>query len=65
MLVVRGGHTPRKVVGDARDRLEAVGARFLGAILNNVDVRSGDYQYYSRYYYSYYEEDEKRATKAA
>ncbi len=58
VLVVKGAATPKKVVRDARSRLEAVGARVLGAILNNVDVTGGDYYYYNRYYYSYYQENE-------
>lgn len=58
VLVVKGASTPKKVVRDARARLEAVGARVLGAILNNVDVTGGDYYYYNRYYYSYYQESD-------
>ncbi len=54
VLVIKGAMTPRKVVADAKARLEAVGARFLGAVLNDVDIMSGDYYYYNRYYYSYY-----------
>jgi capsular exopolysaccharide synthesis family protein len=57
VLVIKGGTTPRKVAKDARARLEAVGARVLGAILNDVDVTGGDYYYYSKYYYSYYDND--------
>ena len=67
VLVVKGAMTPKKVVRDAKDRLRAVGARFLGAILNNVDISSGEYYYYNRYYYSYYknEEDDEVARRAA
>lgn len=54
VLVVRGGATPKKVALDAKKRLEAIGARILGAVLNDVDLTSGDYYYYNRYYYSYY-----------
>ena len=54
VLVVRGASTPRKVIKDAKDRLRVVGARFLGAVLNDVDITSGDYYYYNRYYHSYY-----------
>jgi Mrp family chromosome partitioning ATPase len=57
MLVVKGATTPRKVIADAKRRLQAVGARFLGAILNDVNVHGGDYQYYNRYYYSYYKHE--------
>ncbi len=55
ILVIKGGTTPKKVAKDARAKLEAVGARVLGAILNDVDVTGGDYYYYNKYYYSYYD----------
>jgi len=57
VLVVKGGATPRKVVQDAIARFRNVGARILGAVLNSVDVRGGDYAYYNRYYYSYYRQE--------
>jgi capsular exopolysaccharide synthesis family protein len=59
VLVIRGAATPRKVIKDARDRLRAVGARLLGAILNDVDVTAGDYYYYNRYYQAYYRSEEE------
>ena len=58
VLVVRGSATPRKVVNDAKNRLAAVGAHFLGVVLNDVNLNSGDYYYYHRYYQSYYHEGE-------
>lgn len=54
VLVCRGATTPRRVIQDAKDRLLRVGARVLGVVLNDVDVRGGDYYYYNRYYHSYY-----------
>jgi succinoglycan biosynthesis transport protein ExoP len=60
VLVVKAGETPKKVLKDAKHRLQAVGARFLGAVLNNVDVGSGEYRYYNRYYYSYYKKESER-----
>ena len=57
VMVVKGGATPRRVVRDAKDRLAGVGARMLGAILNDIDVTSGEYNYYNRYYYTYYQSD--------
>ncbi|RIL08066.1 MAG: hypothetical protein DCC75_09525 [Proteobacteria bacterium] len=63
VLVVRGATTPRKVVADAKRRLQSVGARFLGVILNDVNVSGGDYYYYNRYYYSYYTEDNQKRAK--
>lgn len=53
VLVIKGASTPRRVVTDARNRLRAVGANILGAILNDVDITNGDYYYYNRYYHSY------------
>ena len=63
VLVVKGAMTPRKVLRDARRRLDGVGARILGAILNDVDITSGDYYYYNRYYYSYYHKDDDATPK--
>jgi succinoglycan biosynthesis transport protein ExoP len=65
VLVVKGASTPRKVVRDAKTRLEAVGARFLGAILNDVDLTGGDYYYYNRYYYSYYRNEDGSDSRQA
>lgn len=56
VLVVKSGNTPRRVVRDATQRLRVAGARFLGTILNDVDLTGGDYYYYNRYYYSYHSE---------
>ena len=63
VLVVRGAATPKKVLQDAVSRLRAVGARVLGGILNDVNVASGDYAYYNRYYYAYYRPDEASGSK--
>lgn len=61
VLVVRGAVTPRRVAQDAKNRLLHVGARVLGIILNDVNIRGGDYYYYHRYYYSYYYRDEGKS----
>lgn len=57
IMVVKGSSTPRKVAKDAKERLLSVGARMLGVILNDVDVTSGDYYYYNRYYHKYHREE--------
>ena len=57
VLVVKGAETPQRVVIDAKNRLQRVGAQVLGIVLNDVDVTSGDYYYYNRYYYSYTTEE--------
>lgn len=59
VLVVKSASTPTKVVMDAKNRLRNCGARILGIVLNNVDIRGGDYYYYNRYYYSYYRDEER------
>jgi succinoglycan biosynthesis transport protein ExoP len=64
VMVVRGATTPRRVVQDAKSRLTNVGAKLLGVILNDVDIRGGDYYYYNKYYYSYYTRDEKSAASS-
>jgi Mrp family chromosome partitioning ATPase len=54
VLVVRGQETPVDVAQKSRDRLAYARAKILGVILNDVDVTSGDYSGYHRYYYSYH-----------
>ena len=54
VLVVQGGTTPRELVQRAYVYARDVGANVIGAVLNNLDIRSDDY-YYGRYYrYDYY-----------
>lgn len=53
VLVVRAGLTPRDIAQRAKRHLRDVNARIIGAVLNDVDVRGGDYAYYSYYYYGY------------
>jgi capsular exopolysaccharide synthesis family protein len=47
VLVVKGGETARGAVLHAKRMIQGVGGRLLGTLLNNVDVRSADYRYYS------------------
>lgn len=55
ILVVRSGHTPRQAVLETKQRLEAVGARMLGVVLNGVKPGDGYYNYYySHYRYHYH-----------
>ena len=53
VFVIKGGETPKETVQRAKRLLQEVHAHVIGALLNNVDVRSADYHYYSKYYYSY------------
>ena len=53
VLVIHGGKTPRDAVQKATHRLVNVGARVLGGMINNVDIRKAEYSYYYRHYYYY------------
>jgi len=63
VLVVRGQETQTHVAREAVSKLRQVGAKVLGTVLNDVDLRSGDYYYYRRGYYSYYREDNDGAPR--
>ncbi|HWQ03558.1 MAG TPA: polysaccharide biosynthesis tyrosine autokinase [Candidatus Nitrosotenuis sp.] len=54
ILVVHGGVTTRESLRQTHKMLGSVSARMIGVVLNNVDVRSADYQYYYTYYYGDY-----------
>ena len=53
ILVIKGGKTPKGAVQKASSLLQDVGAKVLGAIVNDVDVSSSEYYYYSKAYYDY------------
>jgi len=54
VLVIKGGETPKEAVQRTKRLLQEVHGHLIGTLLNNVDVRSADYYYYSRYsYYGY------------
>ena len=64
VMVVRGQDTQKQAVRDAVAKLRQVGAKILGVVLNDVNVRSGHYYYYYRDAYSdYYGEDGKRRSR--
>ncbi len=63
ILVVHSGKSSRQVVRRSRQLLQDLGAKILGVVLNNVNLRSHDnYYYYQTYYdrstYEAMEEDE-------
>jgi tyrosine-protein kinase Etk/Wzc len=61
VLVIRTERTKREAVRRALGHIRSVRGRLLGAVLNDVDMRSGAYYgSYGHYYYSYYG-DERRA----
>lgn len=46
VLVMAGGHTPRKHVAAALDRLEFANAKILGVVLNKVRLHKADFPHY-------------------
>jgi len=51
VLVVKGGETPRELVQRAQACISDVGARVIGAVLNNIDLHREEYSYYRNYSY--------------
>jgi tyrosine-protein kinase Etk/Wzc len=65
VLVIRTERTKRDAVRRALGHIRSVRGRLLGAVLNDVDMRSGAYYgSYGHYYYSYYGH-ERRAGRDA
>jgi len=62
ILVVHSGRSSRQVVKRSRQLLQDIGAKILGVVLNNVNLRSQDnYYYYQSYYHrSYYRSDDEQ-----
>lgn len=56
VLVVRAGHTEREAGQQAVRQLNAVGARIVGAVLNDPDGELPKYSSYYSYQYKYYAE---------
>jgi len=50
LVVVKVGVTSRRSLKHVRQRLEGVGIKIVGAVLNFVPARSGDAYYYDTYY---------------
>ena len=60
--VIWAGNTSRKVALHGKEKIEAIGAKLIGVILNNMRLsRSGYYYYYPRYY-KYYGESPKSSS---
>lgn len=55
LYVVSVGLTPREAIKEGKRRLDQVGARLLGTVVNRIDGRSASYAYYQ---YSYKEGSE-------
>ncbi|HQZ82912.1 MAG TPA: polysaccharide biosynthesis tyrosine autokinase [Pyrinomonadaceae bacterium] len=62
VLVVNAGKSSRQVVKRSRQLLQDVGAKILGVVLNNVNLRAQDNYYY---YQSYYTRDNYRSDDEA
>jgi polysaccharide biosynthesis transport protein len=58
ILVVRGGYTPQELAQEAQFHVRDVGARLIGVVLNDVDIRQNGY-YQSYYRYGTYGENER------
>ena len=69
LIVLRSGQTTKAALRRVRDLLSHVNARITGIVVNAYDLHSGGsyyYQYNSKYYGRYYEEDApKNETSAA
>lgn len=61
VLVVRGQKTPFDVAQKSHERLAYARVKILGVVLNDVDVTSGDYDQYHRYYYAYHADRDETA----
>ncbi len=62
ILVLDQKNTSRQGVQRARENLQAVGARILGAVVNRVSAGGSGGYYYSSYYSYYYYQDEASAS---
>lgn len=51
ILVIKSGVARVDATREAKGKLENVGAKIVGAVLNKVNMSSDDYYYYSYYYY--------------
>lgn len=67
ILVVRGNATPIKACVDAKDRALTSGARLLGVVLNDIEIRGMHYYYgyYDGYYSGNYGEEQEDVAKVA
>jgi capsular exopolysaccharide synthesis family protein len=58
ILVMDQKNTTRQSVQRARENLQTVGARILGAVVNRLDASSSSGYYYASYYSYYYYHDD-------
>jgi capsular exopolysaccharide synthesis family protein len=68
LVVVRSGQTTKAALRRVRDLLSHVNARIAGVVVNAFDLHSGSsyyYQYDSKYYSRYYEDDSPQSGTSA
>jgi capsular exopolysaccharide synthesis family protein len=63
LVVVEAGRTPRRMVTDLKNRLEAADVEATGVVLNKVDVRTGNFGYYHQYAAHYGADGRSRTAK--
>lgn len=61
ILVLASGEVNKEYAQRAKDQLDKVGAKILGAVLNKADMKSSEYYYY---YYYHGSDDTKKKHKA-
>lgn len=63
ILVLASGEVNKEFAQKAKDQLDKVGAKILGAVLNKVDMKTGEYYYY--YNYNASDDPKKKKTHKA
>jgi len=63
IMVVKSGSTHYESAREAQAKLEKVGAKIIGVVLNNISMSTGDYYYH--YYYTQESEGGKSSKKIA
>jgi len=64
ILVMDQKNTSRQGVQRARENLQAVGAKILGAVINRIDPRGSSGYYYASYYSTYYYHNDSKDSKS-
>ena len=54
LLILRSQSTAPETIRQVVERLQAVGAHILGAVVNGINIKDPDYSDYRQYYASYY-----------
>jgi capsular exopolysaccharide synthesis family protein len=63
IVVVQYRKYPREMLGKAKQMIESLGVKVVGAVLNNINIMRDDYYYYYHSYYSdYYRSSQSEAS---